>query len=174
MPGGRVRFLHPLVAQPAPTGGVVTKCTAPAEKLVPQGPTRQTFFMRSLSSLLLVVILVGGIYVFYLKKMPSTDDGTAPTQVISLAGVRSDLLQIARAERTNMALSRCLPLDELISSGGLSLQRTERDGYSYQVNCSGTDFQVVAQHPPAPEGSPTRFPVLIIDSTMKIEERPAN
>jgi hypothetical protein len=73
-----------------------------------------------------------------------------------------------------MALSRCLPLDELISSGGLSLQRTERDGYSYQVNCSGTDFQVVAQHPPAPEGSPTRFPVLIIDSTMKIEERPAN
>ena len=158
--------------QPGP--GVASKRTTPVEKLVPQAPPRQTFFMRSLSSLLVGVILVAGVYVFYLKKMPSTDDGTAPTQFISLTGVRSDLLQIARAERTNMALSRCLPLDELISSGGLSLQRTERDGYTYKVNCSGMDFQVVAQHPPAPQGSPVRFPVLVIDSTMKIQELPAN
>ena len=167
-------FRGPPCAERQPGQGVVTKCTTAVEKLVPLAPARQTFFMRSLSSLLVVVIHVAGIYVFYLKKMPSTDEGTAPTQVISLAGVRSDLLQIARAERTNMALSRCLPLDELISSGGLSLQRTERDGYTYKVSCSGTDFQVVAEHPPAPQGSPIRFPVLAIDSTMKIQELPAN
>ena len=157
-----------------PGQGVVTQRTTAVEKLVSHAPARQTFFMRSLSGLLVVVILVAAVYVFYLKKMPSTDDGTAPTQVISLVGVRSDLLQIARAERTNMALSRCLPLDELLSSGGLSLQRAERDGYTYKVNCSGMDFQVVAQHPPAPQGSPVRFPVLVIDSTMKIQELPAN
>ena len=96
--------------------------------------------MRSLASLLVVVMLAVGIYVLYLKKMPSGDEGTAPTQAISLTGVRSDLLQIAQAERASMALnSRCLSLDELISSGGLSLRRTERHGYSYQINCSGTD-----------------------------------
>lgn len=131
--------------------------------------------MRSLASLLAVAVLAVGLYVFYLKKMPSTDQGTAPTQAISLTGVRSDLLQIAQAERTNMALnSRCVSLDELISSGGLSMHRSERDGYSYRVNCSGADFQVVARHPPAPEGSPIRYPSLAIDSSMKIEELPAN
>jgi len=134
-----------------------------------------TFFMRSLASLLVVAILTVGIYVFYLKKMPSTDEGTAPTQAVSLTGVRSDLLQIAEAERANMALnSRCLSLDELVSSGGLSLHHTERDGYPYQVDCSGTDFRVLAEHPPAPQGSPIRYPVLAIDATMKIQELAAN
>ena len=131
--------------------------------------------MRLLASLLVVVMSAVGIYVLYLKKMPSGDEGTAPTQAISLTGVRSDLLQIAQAERASMALnSRCLSLDELISSGGLSLQRTERDGYSYQISCSGTDFKVLADHPPAPEGSPIRYPALAIDSTMKIQELAAN
>lgn len=131
--------------------------------------------MRSLASLLVVAILAVGIYVFHLKKMPSSDEGTAPTQSISLTGVRNDLLQIAQAERTSIALnSRCLTLDELISSGGLSLHRTERDGYSYQINCSVTDFKVLAQHPPAPEGSRIRYPVLAVDSTMKIEDLAAN
>lgn len=131
--------------------------------------------MRSLVSLLVVAILAVGIYVMYLKKMPSTDEGTAATQAISLVGVRSDLLQIAQAERTNMALNgRCLSLDELISSRALSMSRSQRDGYSYEVNCAGTDFQVVAQHPPAPQGSPVRYPTLTIDSTMKIQELTAN
>jgi hypothetical protein len=131
--------------------------------------------MRLLASLLVVFIVAVGIYVFYLKKMPSSDEGTAPTQAISLTGVRSDLLQIAEAERASMALnSRCLSLDELISSGGLSLRRTERDGYSYQINCSATDFKVLADHPPAPGGSPIRYPALAIDSTMKIQELAAN
>jgi hypothetical protein len=135
----------------------------------------QFFFMRSLASLLVVAILAVGIYVFYLKKMPTTDEGTAPTQAISLTGVRSDLLQIAQAERAYIALnSRCVALDELISSGSLSMHRTERDGYTYQISCSGTEFQVVAQHPPAPQASPIRYPALTIDSSMKIQELPAN
>ena len=131
--------------------------------------------MRSLASLLVVFIVAVGIYVFYLKKMPASDERTAPTQAISLTGVRSDLLQIAEAERASMALnSRCLSLDELISSGALSVRRTERDGYSYQINCSGTDFKVLADHPPALGGSPIRYNALAIDSTMKIQELAAN
>jgi len=155
--------------------GVVKKLTPPPEKLVPQPARPHNLFMRSLASLLVVAILAVGVYVLYFEKLPTTDGGTALTQTISLTGVRSDLLQIARAERNYMALNgRCISVDELISSGALSMHRPERDGYTYDVNCSGTDFQVVAQHPPAPQGSSIRYPILTVDSTMKILEHSAN
>ena len=51
------------------------------------------------------------------------------------------------------------------------ISRPERDGYSYEVTClSGADFQVVARHAPAPEGSPIRYPTLAIDSSMQVRE----
>jgi hypothetical protein len=115
--------------------------------------------------------LACAVYYFYLKKMPTTDEGTAATQAISLTGVRSDLLQIAQSERGNIALnSKCLSLDELISSGALAVSRNERDGYTYQVSCSGSDFQVIAEHPAALAGSGIRYPKLAIDGTMQIQE----
>lgn len=127
--------------------------------------------MRALAIVLVAAAILFGVYQAYLKKMPTMDQGTAATQAISLTGVRADLLRIAQAERANMALSgKCLSLDELISSGAMTMSRKERDGYTYQINCSGSDFQVVAEHPPAVEGSGIRFPKLAIDATMKIQE----
>ncbi len=125
--------------------------------------------MRALASLLAVAALFAGIYVFYLKKMPTSDPGTAPTQAISLTGVRSDLLQIAQAERSNMALNgKCASLDELVSSGALTMTKPERDGYTYEVTCSGSDFRATAEHAPAPAGSPIRYPTLSVDSSMEV------
>jgi len=73
--------------------------------------------MRAFALLLMAALILFGVYQFYLKKMPTTDAGTASTQAISLTGVRMDLLQIAQAERASMALnSNCVSLDELISS----------------------------------------------------------
>ncbi len=115
--------------------------------------------------------LAFGVYEFYLKGMPTTDQGTAATQAISLTGVRGDLLQIAQAERGSIALdSKCASLDDLISSGALTANRKTRDGYTYEATCSGVDFQITAEHPPALEGSGIRFPKLAIDSTMQIRE----
>ncbi len=115
--------------------------------------------------------LLFGIYHFYLKKMPTTDEGTAPTQAISLTGVRSDLLEIAQAERGYIATNgHCTSLDELRSSNSLSMSRTERDGYSYSLECSGGDFTATAQRAPAPAGSPIRYPNLAIDANMQIHE----
>ncbi|MGB2668692.1 MAG: hypothetical protein WAK48_32205 [Candidatus Acidiferrum sp.] len=131
----------------------------------------QNWGMRALAGLLAFAGIAFGIYYFYLKKMPTTDEGTAPTQAISLTGVRSDLLQIAQAERGNIALnSKCISLDELISSGAMSVSRKERDGYTYEVSCSGTDFRVIAEHPPALAGSGIRYPKLAIDANMQIQE----
>ena len=127
--------------------------------------------MRALAGVLLAAAILFGIYHFYLKKMPTTDEGTAPTQAISLTGVRSDLLQIAQAERGYVATNgHCASLDELVSSNSLSMSRSERDGYFYSVECSGGDFTATARHHPAPAGSPIRYPNLAIDAAMQVRE----
>jgi hypothetical protein len=125
--------------------------------------------MRALAGVLVAAALLFGIYHFYFKKMPVADEGTAPTQAISLTGVRADLLQIAQAERLYVATNgHCTSLDELLSSNSLSMSRTHRDGYSYSVECSGADFTATARHAPAPAGSPFRYPNLAIDANMQV------
>jgi hypothetical protein len=121
--------------------------------------------------LLVFSALLLGAYVFYLKKLPTADSGTASTQAISLTGVRSDLLQIAQAERANIASNgSCASLPDLISSNMLSMTRTERDGYSYTVECSSTEFKAIARHAPAPPDSPIRYPNLVVDQNMQVHE----
>ncbi len=127
--------------------------------------------MRALVGVLVAAAIFFGIYHFSLKKMPTTDEETAPTQAISLTGVRSDLLQIAQAERGYIATNgRCAALDELVSSNSLSLSRSKRDGYTYSVECSGGNFTATARHAPAPAGSPIRYPSLAIDASMQVHE----
>jgi hypothetical protein len=63
----------------------------------------QNHFMRALASLLALAGIACAIYFYSLKKLPVSDQGTAPTQAISLTGVRMDLLQIAQAERSFIA-----------------------------------------------------------------------
>jgi hypothetical protein len=141
-----------------------------AEPLASGVSSGHNFFMRALASLLVFVAVAFVIYEFAFKKMASSDVGTAPTQAISLTGVRGDLLQIAQAERGGVATNgKCSTLDELLSSGALTMTRPERDGYTYEVSCSGAEFQVIAQHPPAPAGSPIRYPTLSIDSNMELK-----
>ena len=127
--------------------------------------------MRALAGVLVAAAILFAIYHFYLKKLPASDEGTAPTQAISLTGVRGDLLQIAQAERAYMATNgHCAGLDELVSSNSLSMARSERDGYTYSVICSGGDFTATARHAPAPAGSPIRYPNLAIDASMQVHE----
>ena len=127
--------------------------------------------MRALAGILVVAAILFGVYEYYLKKMPVTDEGTASTQAISLTGVRADLLQIAEAERGYIALnSHCAAFDELIPSDSLTMTKPERDGYSYSIECSGTDFTVFARHAAAPSGSPIRYPNLAIDQDLQVRE----
>ena len=128
--------------------------------------------MRALA-LLVVAAIVGAAYYFYMRKMPVTDPGAAPTQAINLTGIRMDLLQIASAERSFIALNgHCASLDELVSSGSLNMARPEREGYTYTAECSGANFTVTARHPPAPEGSTVRYPTLVVDQTQQVQEAP--
>ena len=65
--------------------------------------SRHTAHMKGFVGLLMALLTAGGIYFFYVKRMPTADTGTAPTQAISLTGVRMDLMQIAQAERAYLA-----------------------------------------------------------------------
>ncbi len=127
--------------------------------------------MRFLVGVLVGAALFFVVYHFYLQKMPTTDEGTAPTQAISLTGVRMDLLQIADAEHGYIATSgHCASLDELISTQSISITRSGRDGYSYEIECSGNGFTATARHRPAPAGSPIRYPNFSIDSSLELHE----
>jgi hypothetical protein len=127
--------------------------------------------MRPLIALIVFAAVALGIYEYSLKQIPSSDTGTASTQAISLTGVRADLLQIAQAERANIATNtQCASLNDLISSGSLSMSRTERDGYSYSISCSSADFTVTATHPAPSTNSGVRYPTLAIDQSMQVRE----
>ena len=128
--------------------------------------------MRPLAYLIVALGAVYFLYQYSLKRMPVSDSGTSPTQAISLTGVRADLMQIAEAERANIAQSgQCAAMPEMLSSGAMSMDKPGRDGYTYEINCSGAaDFQVVARHAPASAGSSIRYPILAIDSLMQVRE----
>ena len=129
--------------------------------------------MGKLVGILVFVAVAFGIFYFTTRRMPTTDSGTAPTQAINLTAVRRDLLQIAQAERSNLALnSHCSGINELTSSGTLTMSKAEREGYTYEVQCGGDsgEFKVVARHAPAPEGSPIRYPILSADQNMQVSE----
>jgi hypothetical protein len=136
------------------------------------GQGGHTRAMRGLAGLLVVAAVAFGVYYFYTKRIPTTDEGTAPTQAISLTGVRGDLLQIAQAERGYVALnSSCVSLEVLVSSNSLAMSKPGRDGYEYTISCgSGQDFTVTARHEAAPAGSGIRYPNLAVDQSMQIAE----
>jgi hypothetical protein len=155
----------------AKMGGVVSKCNLPSDSLAARHAPRHNFSMRFLFGVLVGAAIFFLAYHFYLKRMPSTDEGTAATQAISLTGVRMDLLQIADAEHGFIATNgHCASLDELISTNSVSMTHTERDGYSYAVQCSGNGFTATAHHRPAPAGSLIRYPNFSIDESLDLHE----
>lgn len=135
-------------------------------------PSAKMAGMKGILVLLVVVVVGCGIYYGYMRNLPVTDRGTATTQAISLTGVRSDLLQIAQAERAYIAANgNCAPLSDLLTSNTSGMTKSGRDGYSYSVECSGVgDFSVVARHPAPPEGSTVRYPSLAVNQSMQVSE----
>ena len=125
---------------------------------------------RNFVALLLSLLIVAGIYFYYFRREPTTPKDTPLAQAISTTAAQSDLLLIANSERQFIAQNdHCASLDELISSGTLSLSRPERDGYTYSVECSGTAFTVFARHAPASPGG-VRYPTLSVDQTLQVRQ----
>ena len=128
--------------------------------------------MRSVVALILVLAIAFGIYYFSLKRaQPGGTAGSLPAQAISLTGVRNDLLAIAQAERVYFAEhGSYASLNELASSGALTMERSGRDGYTYSVETTASGFTVTARHSGRPGDAEARYPTLTMDQTMQVQQ----
>lgn len=122
--------------------------------------------MKGLAGLLVVALIAGIAYKYYFSKMESEGTGT-PAQTIDIAGVKNDLIGIAQAERAYLAgHGSYASLDELVSSGELTMKRTSRNGYTYSVETADQTFHVIAHCPTA------TFPGcknLSVDQSMEVQ-----
>jgi len=129
--------------------------------------------MRSLGSLagLLIVVLISAFtYKFYLAKSPAVGGAQTPAQTIDVVGVKSDLLGIAQAERLYQAQhGTYASMNDLVSSGAMSVRKSGRDGYTYDVDASADSFQAVAHCPADTQPGCTNY---TIDQTMTIQAAP--
>jgi hypothetical protein len=129
--------------------------------------------MRGLGSILglLVVVLIAGLtYKFYFQKSVSVDGTSTPAQTIDVVGVKSDLLAIGQAERLYQAQhDSYASMDDLVSSGAMSMRKSGRDGYTYDVNASTDSFQAVAHCHAQTNPGCTSYS---IDQTMQVQTAP--
>lgn len=125
--------------------------------------------MRNMVGLLVVLVIVGLAYKYYFAKTLPTEGGT-PREVIDVVGVKNDLLGIAHAERAYQAEHGAYTsLDELTSSGALTMKKSGRDGYTYDVESSAATFRAVAHCPADTHPGCTSYSV---DPSMEIQTAP--
>jgi len=119
----------------------------------------------------IAALLVGAAVTLYIYKAELTQSqaagaGTA-AQTINVVGVRNDLISIAQAERAYQAEHNSVAsLDDLVSSGEMSMRKTGRDGYTYGVEPSGDGFRVTA-HCAVP--GCTNY---VVDQSMEVRSEP--
>lgn len=115
---------------------------------------------RGLGFISIILVMAFGMY-YYVRatKAVSPVNGT-PRATVEFTGVTQDLLAIANAERRyNATNSKYVPLDELISNGELSMDRTTRGPYSYSVDVDGNSFVAKAHADNPPQGAPANVTV---------------
>lgn len=99
--------------------------------------------------LIAVGIVMGvGAYIYMRQAQSATLPGASnPTETVDFVGVRHDLMAIARAERSHNALrGGYVSLDQLRSSGDLSMGSDSRGPYTYSVETSSSGFRVIATY----------------------------
>jgi hypothetical protein len=121
--------------------------------------------MRSLVGLILTLLIVFGTYKLFFAQLQSTGSA-APARTVDVAGVKNDLVSIAQSERIYQAEHSAYgSLDQLTSSGAMSMAKTGRDGYTYDVDASATSFRVVAHCPAAANPGCSNY---AIDNSMDV------
>ena len=125
--------------------------------------------MRSLVGLVMTLLIVFAGYKLFFTQLQSTGSA-APLRSIDVAGVKGDLLAIGQAERIYQAQQNSYgTLDQLTSSGAMSMAKTGRDGYTYEAEPSASSFRVVARCPAAASPGCSNYS---IDETMEIRSTP--
>jgi hypothetical protein len=121
---------------------------------------------RGFGFIVVVLTMAFGL-IYYVKATQAVSPPHGnPKATVEITGVQQDLLAIANAERRYNALnSKYVPLDELISSGELSMERTTRGPYSYTVEVDGDSFIAKAHANDPPQGAPA---TIAVDALMRV------
>lgn len=101
---------------------------------------------RIFGFLSIVIVLGAGMYIYSKQAQSSSALAGAnnPKAAINITGVKTDLINIAGAERRYFATEgKYASLDELISTNYVSVAR-QRPPYSYDIQTSGGGFHVIA------------------------------
>jgi len=113
-----------------------------------------------------VVTLAIGMYMYSLQVKtltPGVGSGN-PEDVVTITGVRNDLIGIANAERQYLAAEgKYASLDEL-KAGNYITMKAERPPYVYDVNATSSSFRATATR--TSKGAPAQ---LWITETMQVE-----
>lgn len=123
--------------------------------------------MRAILGFVVIVIALAVGYWLYASNLKTTE---TKERMVSVVGVKADLLSFANAERIYQAThGTYASVDELYTSGTLKTQRPPRDGYTYSWGSSAEGFSIIAKchlklTVPCPSFS--------IDQNMQIEQLP--
>jgi len=123
--------------------------------------------MRSVASILGLLVVLGVGYVVYQKSMTQGPVGQAPPQQqIDVVGIRSELLTIGQAERQYLVTHSAYgTLDQLQDDRLLTSGANER-GYVFSVAVDGSRGFTATATPSDP--SKAGWPTLAINETMQI------
>lgn len=126
--------------------------------------------LGSLAGLLIVALIALLMYKFYFTKSAAVSGAATPAQTINVVGVKTHLLEIGQAERLYQAEhGSYASMDDLISSGAMTVGKSGRGGYTYDVNASAESFQATAQCPADTHPGCTNY---MIDQTMQVQATP--
>jgi hypothetical protein len=128
---------------------------------------------RALGLVGLLVVLGIGAYIYMRQAQSVTPGGGAsgtatPRSTIDVLGVKNDLIALASAERRHFASEgKYVSIDELRSSGDISMPSNHRGPYSYDAETTDTSFRITATYSgPADPNVPRS---LSIDETMQVK-----
>ena len=125
--------------------------------------------MKATAGFLGIILAMGAALYVYNTQLTHAGGGTTPPQEqIDVTGIRMALLEIGQAERTYVAAHGTYGTLEQLRAEGAPALGTDRRGYAFQLELSGSGFTATATPTdPAKKGWPT----LSIDASMQIAER---
>jgi competence protein ComGC len=124
----------------------------------------------SLVGILVVALVVGLTYKYYFSQNQKVVPASNPQQTIDVTGVKSDLLGMAQAERVYQTEHNSYgSLDDLVSSGAMTMKKSGRNGYTYEAEASAGSFRIIAHCPSATWPGCTNY---VIDQTMEVQPAP--
>ena len=125
--------------------------------------------MRKGVGFIVVIIAVAVVWYLYGRTLTSTPGADNPRATVDIVGVRSDLMNIARAERAHMTRSSSYAsLEELRTSGDLSLGTNGRYGYTYSVSYNDDHFTVIADRIGPAAAGPAK---ITVDDAMNVSQQ---